>query len=133
MGARLHYAKVIDRSLFLARGAKVHPALENKVVLQDEPGTAGVFLVLRAWGDDHGTFTEQWRIESPGGEVLYESVPRELHLATETHVERLEDEVGDLVLQYTADDYNVVFTLDEMEVARATFPVELDSEERLEA
>lgn len=133
MGARLHYAKVIDRSLFLTRGAKVHPALENKVVLQDEPGTAGVFLVLRAWGDDHGTFTEQWRIESPGGEVLYESVPRELHLATETHVERLEDEVGDLVLQYTADDYNVVFTLDEMEVARATFPVELDSEERLEA
>lgn len=133
MGARLHYAKVIDRSLFLARGAKVHPALENKVVLQDEPGTAGVFLVLRAWGDDHGTFTEQWRIESPGGEVLYESVPRELHLATETHVERLEDEVGDLELQYSADDYNVVFTLDEMEVARATFPVELDSEERLEA
>lgn len=133
MGARLHYAKVIDRSLFLTRGAKVHPALENKVVLQDEPGTAGVFLVLRAWGDDHGTFTEQWRIESPGGEVLYESVPRELHLATETHVERLEDEVGDLELQYSADDYNVVFTLDEMEVARATFPVELDSEERLEA
>ena len=133
MGARLHYAKVIDRSLFLARGAKVHPALENKVVLQDEPGTAGVFLVLRAWGDDHGTFTEQWRIESPGGEVLYESVPRELHLATETHVERLEDEVGDLELQYSADDYNVVFTLDEMEVARATFPVELDSDERLEA
>jgi hypothetical protein len=128
MGARLLYGKVIDRSLFLDKGGKVHPALENKVVIQEAPGAAAVFLVLRAWSEDHGTFTEQWRLETPGGALVYESVPREIHLATETHVERLDDEVSDLELQYTADDYNVVFSLDEMEVARVSFPVELETQ-----
>lgn len=123
MGARLHYAKVIDRELYYARGGKVHPGLENAVVLAEEPGSAGAFLVLRAWGDDHGTFTEQWRIESPGGGVVYESTPRELHMPTEAHVERLEDEVADLHFEYASDNYNVVFVLDETEVARAAFPV----------
>lgn len=131
MGARLHYAKVVDRVHFLNQGGRVHPGLESKVLLEDEPGRAAVFLVLRAWGDDHGTFTEQWRIEGPGGRVLYESVPRELHLATTTHVERLEDEVDGLEFEYAADDYNVVFLLDEREVARATFPVEPDGAKQL--
>ncbi|CAN5666739.1 hypothetical protein BH24ACT26_BH24ACT26_03930 [soil metagenome] len=123
MGARLQYAKVIDRELFYARGGRIHPKLENDVVLQDEPGVAGAFLVLRAWTGDHGSFTEQWRIKSPGGATVYESVPREIHLATEGHVERLEDEVADLELDAAADDYNVVLFLDEREVARATFSV----------
>src|SRR5919202_2856734 len=109
MGARLNYAKVIDRNEFDARGGKVHPGLPNFVVVRDEPGRAGAFLVLRGWVDDHGTFTEQWRLESPGGMSIYESVPREIHLPTPEHVERLEDEVSDLELEYTADDYNVVF------------------------
>lgn len=123
MGARLQYAKVIDRELFMNRGAKLHPHLENQVFLHDEPGRAGVFLVMRGWTDDHGTFTEQWRLEGPGGGVIYESLPRELHIATRAHVERLEDEVADLDFQYSADDYTVVFTLDDHVVARVSFPV----------
>ncbi len=122
MGARLVYAKVIDRQLFYTKGGKVSPGLENQVVLDEESGTAGAFLVLRAWSEDHGSCTEQWRIEAPGGRVVYESVPRELHLATEGHVERLEDEVADLGLDYEGE-YEVVFRLDEREVARVTFPV----------
>ena len=126
MGARLQYAKVIDRQLFMTRGGKLHPHLENRVLLQDEPGRAGAFLVMRGWTDDHGTFTEQWRLEGPGGGVIYESLPRELHIATRAHVERLEDEVADLDFQYSADDYAVVFTLDDNEVARVRFPVTVE-------
>ena len=123
MGARLQYAKVVDREFFFHHGGKLHPGLNNRVVLNDEPGRAGAFLVMRAWTDDHGTFTEQWRIETPGGKVVYESLPRELHLATTQHVEKLEDEVADLDFEYSADDYNVVFVLDDSEAARVTFPV----------
>jgi hypothetical protein len=123
MGARLQYAKVTDRSLFLDRGGKVHPGLENEVLLHDEPGRAGAFLVLRGWTDDHGTFTEQWRIEGPGGGLVYESLPREQHLATKTHVEKLEDEVADLDFQYSSDNYHCVFLLDDQEVARTRFIV----------
>ena len=123
MGARLVYAKIIDRDLFMKRGAKVSPHLESEVRLIEEPGEAAVFQVLRAWTDDHGTFTEQWRLEGSGGGVVYESVPRELHLAAKEHAEHLEDEVEGLEFQYAADDYNVVFSIDDREVARVTFPV----------
>lgn len=126
MGAKLQYAKVIDREIFFSRGGRVQPGLPNEIMLHDEPGRAGAFLVLRGWCDDHGTFTEQWRIESPGGGVVYESSPREVHLATKAHVEKLQDEVADLDLQYSADDYRVVFTLDDREVARTDFAVRLD-------
>ena len=128
MGARLQYAKVIDRQLFMVRGGKLHPHLENQVFLQDEPGRAGAFLVMRGWTDDHGTFTEQWRLEGPGGGVIYESLPRELHIATRGHVEKLEDEVADLDFQYSADNYRIVFTLDDNEVARVSFPVTVQSD-----
>ncbi len=128
MGARLQYAKVIDRKLFMVRGGRVHPGLDSEVVLLEEPGPAGAFLVLRAWNDDHGTLTEQWRIESPGGSVLYKSAPREIHLATPRHVEKLEDEISDLEFLFASDDYEVVFTLDDRDVARLTFPVRHDSQ-----
>ena len=71
MGARLRWAKVVDREHFYIKGGKVHPGLDSEVVVNDEPGTAATFMVLRAWSDGHGTFTEQWRIESPGGTNLY--------------------------------------------------------------
>ncbi len=129
MGARLCYAKVIDRELFFAKGGKVHPGLENEVVLDEERGRAGAFLVLRAWSDDRGTFTEEWRIETPGGRTAYESIPREIHLATTSYMERLEDEVADLDLEFAADDYNLVLLLDQMEVARVPFPVTSISED----
>ena len=108
MGARLHYAKVVDRQKFMLQGGRIHPGLDNEVMLLDEPGKAAVFLIMRAWGDDHGSFTEQWRIESPGGTILYESAPRDLHMATEQHVEKLEDEIADLEFQFASDDYTVV-------------------------
>jgi hypothetical protein len=38
-------------------------------------------------------------------------------------VERLEDEIADLDLDAASDDYHVIFTLDENEVARVRFPV----------
>lgn len=123
MGARLRYAKVVDRERFYIKGGKVHAGLDNEVVVQEEPGKAAAFLVLRAWCDDHGTMTEQWRILSPGGSVIYESLPREIHLATEDHVEKLEDEVADLDIEYAADDYMVVFSIDGREVARVDFPI----------
>lgn len=126
MGARLQYAKVIDRQLCYERGARIHPGLENQIVVNGEPGVAGAFLVLRAWTDDHGTFTERWHIETPGGSRIYESTPRELHLATASHVERLEDEVADLKLEYAADGYRVVFTLDEHTVAAVDVPIATD-------
>lgn len=125
MGARLQYAKVVDKEVFMTDGGRVHPGLENLVVLRDAPGPALPFLVLRGWSEDHGTFTEQWKILGSGGGLVYESLPRELHLATETHVERLEDELADLEFEYPADDYNLVFLLDEREVARVTLPVVL--------
>ncbi len=126
MGAKLHFAKVIDRQVFYDKGGRLHPGLENEVLLPDEPGTAGAFLVIRGWGDDHGSFTEQWRIEEPEGRTIYESMPREIHVATNGHVERLEDEVADLEFDFAADGYTVVFMLDERDVARATFEVRLD-------
>jgi hypothetical protein len=125
MGVRLHYAKVVDREHFLTHGGKIHPGLDNKVVLEAEPGKAAVFLVMRGWGDDNGTFTEQWRIEGSGGGLVHASVPREIHIATDSHVERLSDEVADLEFEYAADDYSLVFVLDELEAARVSFPVEL--------
>jgi hypothetical protein len=127
MGARLKYAKVIDRQLFYERGGKLHPGLESEVVVADEPGNAAAFLILRGWGDDRGSFTESWGVETPGGTVLYESVPREIHLATAEHVEKLEDEVSDLFIEYAADDYDVVFRLDGREVGRAKFGIRVDA------
>lgn len=124
MGARLVYAKVVDRETFYVREKGiVHPGLQSKVVLREEPGEAGAFLVLRAWTDNAGAFTEQWRIESPGGVAVYESTPREIHAATQEHQEKLVDEVADLKFEY-AGDYECVFLIDDDEVARARFPVE---------
>jgi hypothetical protein len=124
MRARLIYAKVIDRELFFIKeNGRLHPHLENQVILKEEPGVAGAFLVLRGWGEDSGTFTEQWNLKSPGGQTIYESLPREVHIPKKGHVERLEDEVADLDLDVADDDYHVVFTLNEEEVARIRFRV----------
>ena len=121
MGARLQYAKVIDRELFYSRGGRIHPGLVNEVAVRDGQGVAGAFLVLRAWTGDHGSFTEQWRIEGPGGASVYRSVPRELYLATPSHVEKLEDEVTDLLIEAPDAPHQAVFLLDDEEVARTRF------------
>jgi hypothetical protein len=123
MAARLKYVKVIDREHFYIKGGRLHPGLESGVVVNEEPGIAAAFLVMRAWSEDTGTFTEQWRIETPGGSSIYESTPRELHIANHGHVERLEDEVADMEVEYTSDDYSIVFQLDDQEVSRTRFSV----------
>lgn len=125
MGARLQYAKVIDRELFFERGSKVTPGLENVVLLKDDPGLAMSFLVLRAWTNAHGTYTEQWKIVGSGGGVVYESLPREIHVASDGHTEKLEDEVSDLEFPYASDDYAVVFSIDDQEMARSRFEARL--------
>ena len=128
MGAKLRFAKVIDRQMFYEKGARIHPGLHNEVVLPDEPGRAWAFLVIRGWGDDHGSFTEQWRIHEPEGRTIYESSPREIHVATNGHVEKLEDEVADLDFDFAAEGYTVAFLLDEREVARVGFDVKIDGD-----
>lgn len=127
MGARLRYAKVIDRELFFVKGARLHPGLHNEVLLNEEPGVAAAFLVLRAYADDKGSVTERWAIEGPGGQHIYQSYEREIHLPTKAHEERLEDEVADLKVDAASDDYNVVFFLDERQVARVGFEVRLSA------
>jgi hypothetical protein len=126
MGARLRYGKVIDRELFYKRGARVHPGLPSTVLVNEEPGVAAAFLVLRAWSDDHGTMTEQWRIEGPGGLTLYESHPREIHLPTKRHIERLQDEVSDFKIDLVDTNYSAVFLLDDEEVRRVRFDIVLE-------
>ncbi len=127
MGARLSFAKVIDREIFFVKErGRLHPHLESRVLMQEEPGTAAAFLVIRGWSDDHGTFTERWKLEGPGCQTMYESLPREVHVATPGRTERLEDEIADLELDAASDDYTIIFYLDDREVARVEFPVVLD-------
>jgi hypothetical protein len=123
MPARLQYAKVIDSQRFYILGGKLHPGLDNETVVTSEPGLVGAFMIFRGWSNEHGTFTEQWRIESPGGSLLYTSTERELHIASDSHLERLQDEVSDLEVDYAAEDYSVVFRFDERDVARVSFPI----------
>lgn len=125
MGAKLRYAKVLDRQAFMIKGGKLHPGLDNEIVMNDEPGQAAAFIVFRGWHGHHGSFTEQWRIKDPEGRTVYESIPREISIATNGHVERLEDEVAELDFEFAADDYEVVFSLDEREVGRARFTVKV--------
>ena len=95
------------------------------MVIPHNGGPAAAFLVLRAWSDDHGTFTEQWRIEGPDRSIVYQSVPREIHMPTRSHTERLQDEVSDLDLGAVEGVYRAIFSLDDYEVARVDFPVQL--------
>ncbi|MDQ3661303.1 MAG: hypothetical protein M3454_09645 [Actinomycetota bacterium] len=129
MSARLQYAKVLDQYFFYREGGRVHPGLPNKVIVPHNGGPAAAFLVLRAWSDDHGTFTEQWRIEGFDGSRVYQSVPREIHMPTRSHTERLQDEVSDLVLQAAEGVYRAVFSLDDEEVGRVEFPIQLSEED----
>jgi hypothetical protein len=59
MGARLQYAKVIDREHFYIRGGRLHPGLHNQVVVADEPGVLpGIFFFGGGWAAK-GTLNEQ--------------------------------------------------------------------------
>ena len=120
MGARLKFAKIIDRDLFLRRGADITPGLENRVELLGEaPTKAAGFAVRRSWYDVDGAFTESWSIQDPHGRTIYEGLDREVVGGNE----ELVDEIDDLIFEYADDGYQLVLSIDGREVARVDFAV----------
>lgn len=119
MGARLRYAKVVDREEFLRSGAHLRPGLENGVELEGEaPAKVKPFYVLRAW-EDFDALTESWRIRDPNGRTLYGPLVREV---TAAHGD-LADEIDDMRADFAGEAYQLVIDIDGREVARADFPV----------
>lgn len=120
MGARLRYAKVIDRDSFMRSGAQIRPGLDSEVQLTGEPpARVAPFYVLRAWDDVDAAFTETWRIAEPHGRTVREGLPREVLAGHDD----LADEVDDLEVEYADEGYQLVLEIDGNEVARVDFPV----------
>lgn len=120
MGARLKFAKVVDRNLFLRSGAEVTPGLDNRVELQGEaPAKAGGFMVRREWYDVDGAITESWSIQDPHGRTVYQGLDRELVGGNAEIV----DEIDDLAFDYADSGYQLVLSVDGREVARVDFDV----------
>ena len=120
MGARLKFAKVVDRDLFLRTGAQVTPGLDNRVELVGTPPTkAAGFMVRREWYDVDGAFTESWSLQDPHGRTIYSGLDREVIGGNE----ELVDELDDVMFEYADSGYQLVLSVDEREVARADFEV----------
>lgn len=120
MGARLKFAKIVDRDQFLRTGGEIRPGLENRVELQSEaPAKAAPFTVRREWYDVEGAFTESWAIQDPHGRTVYEGLDREVVGGNN----ELVDEIDDLLLEYADSGYQVVLSVDGREVARIDFDV----------
>ncbi len=120
MGARLKYAKVVDRDLFLRTGGTVTPGLDNRVELLGEaPAKAAGFAVRRAWYDVEGAFTETWRILDPHGRTVHEGLAREVVGGNDDLV----DEIDNQLFEYADSGYQLVLEVDGREVARADFDV----------
>ncbi len=130
MGARLKYAKVVDRDLFLRTGAQITPGLENRVeLLSEAPAKAAGFGVHREWYDVDGAFTESWSIQDPHGRTIYTGVDSEVIGGND----ELVDELDDVLFEYADSGYQLVLAVDGREVARADFNVveATDDEEEL--
>ena len=129
MGARLKFAKVVDRDLFLRTGGEVRPGLENRVELSGTaPAKSAGFAVRRAWYDVEGAFTESLSIQDPHGRTIHEGLDREVVGGNA----ELVDEIDDLLFEYADAGYQLVLSIDGREVARVDFEVvevELDDEE----
>ena len=120
MGARLKFAKVVDRDLFLRTGAQVTPGLDNRVELVGEaPAKAAGFMVRREWYDVEGAFTESWSIQDPHGRTVYTGLDREVVGGNS----ELVDELDDVLFEYADSGYQLVLEIDGREVARANFEV----------
>lgn len=120
MGARLKYAKVVDRDLFLRKGGEITPGLENRVQLHGEPpAKADGFTVRRQWYDVEGAFTESWRLVDPHGRTVHEGLDREVVGGND----ELVDDVDDILFEYADSGYQLVFSIDDREVARVDFNV----------
>lgn len=119
MGARLRYAKIVDREEFLRSGAHIRPGMGSGVELAgDPPAAVKPFYVLRAW-EGFDALTESWWIRDPHGRTLYGPLVREV---TADHGD-LADEIDDLRVDFAGDAYQLVLDIDGREVARADFPV----------
>lgn len=119
MGATLRYAKVVDRDRVQEHGG-VTPSTDNVVQLAgDAPATARDFIVARAWDGIEAGVEERWRLEDAHGHVVYRGAPRTV-LAGHGDIA---DELRGVRFEHTDDDYQLVFELDELEVARAAFAV----------
>ncbi len=129
MGARLKFAKVVDRDLFLRTGAEVTPGLDNRVELLGEaPAKAAGFMVRREWYDVEGAFTESWSIRDPHGRTVYQGLDREIIGGNTEQV----DELDDVLFEYADSGYQLVLSVDGREVARVDFDVveiDMDDEE----
>lgn len=129
MGARLKFAKVVDRERFLRTGAEVRPGMENRVeLLGAAPAKSAGFAVRREWYDVEGAFTESWSIQDPHGRTVYEGLDREVVGGNR----ELVDEIDDLLFEYADSGYQLVLSVDGREVARVDFDVvevELEDEE----
>ena len=120
MGARLKFAKVVDRDLFLRTGAEVTPGLDNRVELVGKaPTKAAGFMVRREWYDVDGAFTESWTIRDPHGRTVYQGLDREIVGGNTEHV----DELDDVLFEYADSGYQLVLEVDGREVARVDFDV----------
>jgi hypothetical protein len=121
MGVTLRYAKVVDRNLFLRTGGIVRPKLDNEVwLLEDEvPAQAAPFLILRAWDDVDGAFTETWRLVDPHGRTVRPPTTREV-LPGQSEIS---DEIAGQQFEYADDGYQLVLQVEDREVARASFTV----------
>ena len=129
MGARLKYAKVVDRDLFLRTGGEVTPGLDNRVELLGEaPTKAAGFGVYREWYDVDGAFTESWSILDPHSRTIYQGLDREVVGGNQ----QLVDEIDDLLFDYADSGYQLLLSVDGREVARVDFDVvekQIDDEE----
>ena len=120
MGAKLKYAKVVDRDVFERSGARLRPGLDNRVTLRGPaPAPALRFGVHRAWYAVDGAFTEAWRILDPHGRTVHAGVEHEVVGGNMDLV----DEVDDLEFEYADRGYQLVLSVDGREVARADFEV----------
>jgi hypothetical protein len=120
VGARLKFAKVVDRDLFLRTGSEVRPGLDNRVqLLGPAPAKSAGFAVRREWYDVDGAFTESWSIQDPHGRTVYTGLDREVVGGNS----ELVDEIDDLLFEYADNGYQLVLSVDDREVARVDFDV----------
>lgn len=125
MGATLAWLKVVDGQRYRLEGESLRPSLDNVVELRGPaPAEAAPFLILRAWTQFDGAFTETWRIRDPHGRTVREGLPREV-VAGQASPDQggLMDEIDGLQFEYADSGYQVIIELDEREVARANFDV----------
>jgi hypothetical protein len=120
MGARLKYAKVVDRDLFMRTGATIKPGLDNRVELTGSaPAVAAGFTVIRNWYNVDGPFTESWRLVDPHGQTVHQGLDREVLTGNQDVV----DEIDEQQFEYADSGYQLVLEVDGREVARADFDV----------